>query len=71
MPTLERNKNDLKHPNLISQWSTEKEQINPKGSIKKEIIEIIAEIHEIETRKTKIKDTKSFFLKDKQIWAVN
>lgn len=45
----------------------EKEHINPKGSIKKEIIEIIAEIHEIETRKTKIKETKSFFLKDKQI----
>lgn len=45
----------------------EKEQINPEGSIKKEIIEIIAEIHEIETRKTKIKETKSFFLKDKQI----
>ena len=49
----------------------EKEQINPEGSIKKEIIEIIAEIHEIETRKTKIKETKSFFLKDKQIWTVN
>lgn len=45
----------------------EKEQINPKDSIKKEIIEIIADIHEIETRKTNIKETKSFILKDKQI----
>ena len=45
----------------------EKEQINPKDSIKMEIIEIIADIHEIETRKTNIKETKSFILKDKQI----
>ena len=49
----------------------EKEQINPKDSIKMEIIEIIADIHEIETRKTNIKETKSFILKDKQIWTVS